>query len=620
MTWLGLAALWHGRRRFVVLDTAFGNGCRFLDAWHHWLDDPCRCDRLWFIAMAAEPPSRQALAAEPRSASVGPLVRRLVAAWPPLTPDLHTLRFEQGRVQLQLVIGSASKWLSRIEAQVDAFLLHDFGMADGVDAPPEADRPDPRRFKRLARLAAPQAVLFGPSDSLLTDEALRRDLRSAGFEPIDSPRDRTSADNGGRLGDVLAAARFAPRFVPRRGPPRPAVAANETLPSHAIVVGAGLAGCAVAWALAEQGVPSTVLERRTTIADAASGNAAGIFHGVVHRDDATHARFNRAAALDAHIQVVVALARHGVAGSVAGMLRVETAPAARVDDMAATLAGLRLPTTYVRAVSAQEANSLAGVALDRPAWHYPGGGWVDPRGLARAYLERTAALLPASAPDLRVGMTVDAIRQSGDAWDVLDDRGEVIVSSSVLVLANADDALRLLGDPDWPIAPSRGQVSACDASRLPSTLLPRLPITGSGYVLPPIDGSMWFGATATRDDDAGLRVADHRTNIARLGVLLPGLPDLDERLLGGRIGFRASSRDRLPAVGPIPQSGAAGLHVCIALGSRGIAWSGLCAQVVAAQICGAPAPLPADLLRAIDPARFASRDPRSPGRDAMLVR
>jgi tRNA 5-methylaminomethyl-2-thiouridine biosynthesis bifunctional protein len=53
---------------------------------------------------------------------------------------------------------------------------------------------------------------------------------------------------------------------------------------------------------------------------------------------------------------------------------------------------------------------------------------------------------------------------------------------------------------------------------------------------------------------------------------------------------------------------APGLFVCCALGSRGIASAALGAEVLAAAITAAPLPAEADLLDAIDPARFLTRD------------
>ena len=53
-----------------------------------------------------------------------------------------------------------------------------------------------------------------------------------------------------------------------------------------------------------------------------------------------------------------------------------------------------------------------------------------------------------------------------------------------------------------------------------------------------------------------------------------------------------------------------GLYVFGALGSRGITWSALGAQVLASSVTGAPSPIGASLLDAVDPARFVSRQVR----------
>jgi tRNA 5-methylaminomethyl-2-thiouridine biosynthesis bifunctional protein len=50
------------------------------------------------------------------------------------------------------------------------------------------------------------------------------------------------------------------------------------------------------------------------------------------------------------------------------------------------------------------------------------------------------------------------------------------------------------------------------------------------------------------------------------------------------------------------------LHM--ALGSRGLTTAALGGELIAAQICGAPWPLEADLADAIDPARFVLRTSR----------
>ena len=55
-----------------------------------------------------------------------------------------------------------------------------------------------------------------------------------------------------------------------------------------------------------------------------------------------------------------------------------------------------------------------------------------------------------------------------------------------------------------------------------------------------------------------------------------------------------------------------GLFMFAALGARGITTAALGAQLLAASIAGGPSPVEADLLDAVDPARFAVRDRRRP--------
>ena len=209
-----------------------------------------------------------------------------------------------------------------------------------------------------------------------------------------------------------------------------------------------------------------------------------------------------------------------------------------------------------------------------------------------------------------------------------------------MVLANAGAALDLLGGSPLPLRPSRGQISGIASARWPAGDALRLPLAGSGYLLPPLDGTTWFGATADEADaDPAVRAADHRANLApprQLVAAVPSLATLEP--LDGRVGWRWAGTDRLPLIGPVPAAAiGAGLGVDVAadasprpeqprfaprvpglfvfagLGSRGIAASALGAQVLAAGITGAPLPLEADLLDAIDPARFASRAFRRSG-------
>ena len=134
---------------------------------------------------------------------------------------------------------------------------------------------------------------------------------------------------------------------------------------------------------------------------------------------------------------------------------------------------------------------------------------------------------------------------------------------------------------------------------------------------------MLFGATnQADDDDPRLRDSDHADNRARLALLIGADALHESAALQGRVGWRAATPNRLPLVGPAPDLEAprpsradaprlmprqAGLCLHTGLGSRGLTTVTLCAELIAAQVSGAPWPLEADLIDAIDPARLALR-------------
>ncbi|CAN7281205.1 FAD-dependent 5-carboxymethylaminomethyl-2-thiouridine(34) oxidoreductase MnmC [Rhizobacter sp. LjRoot28] len=581
---LALPARWQGRERFAVLIDDFGEGDAVARLWAEWSADPARSNRIDIVAIAGSPLQSGAF-----SQACARLGLSTPHAWPPSTPDLHTLSLADGRVNLFLACGERRAAWRELVGQVDAFLLVSSEI-DAVALP-----------KAMARLAAPEATVTTIGEP---PPELRNALRARGFELLPS-------------GQPFAC--YRPRFTPSRMPLHAAPGARA--PGRALVIGAGLAGAATAAALARHGWRSTVLERGPAPALEGSGNPAGLFHGTVNPDDGPHARFNRVASFAAAEAVRHAVERHGVKGSADGLLRLEQAGTDPV-RMQALLTRLGLGRDYVQALDPEQAAHRSGLPLQQPAWFYPMGGWVHPAGLARALLADAGALC-----ELRLGTAVARIERRDGVWHALDESDAVVDQASVIVLANAQDALRLAGCAAWPVRPVRGQIST---AAMPSHLqLPRLPVAGGGYIIPPLDGRLLFGATAQAGDmDPALREADHRYNLAQLQRLLAQPLELDVSALGGRTGWRCVSDDRLPLIGAVPEPNAVhaaaaeqarfvarqeGLYVFSGLGSRGITWGALGGQLVASMIAGAPAPVSASLIEAVDPARFAIRAARRVG-------
>ena len=579
---------WRGRARFVILETGFGLGNNFLATWAAWREDAQRSERLFFVSIEKHPPTRTDLARAHAASPEPALAAQLVEAWPALTPNLHRLVFEAGRVQLLLALGDVRDWLAELVAAVDAFYL------DGFAPAKNPDMWDAYTLKRLARLAAPGATAATWSVA----RGVRDGLTAAGFEVQRVP--------GFASKGQMCVAEYRPRHETERPAGRMALAPQAR---EVLIVGAGLAGAACAHALREQGIACRVLEARPGPAQAGSGNPGGLFHGTLNPDDGLHARFNRAAALAT--ERLLKTIGPDLPWLQRGLLRLETRYG--LDEMQALLARLGLPADYVQALDASEAAASCGLPLQQPAWFYPGGGALPPQAYVRALLGDTPLLS---------GHAVAALRQDGHAWSVLDAEGRTIASADALVLATGHETPALLASlrtaiPSWPLQAQRGQIS-----NIPAGLgwpVPALPVAGAGYAIADGQGGLWCGATAQDGDlDVTLRDGDHAANLAQYRALAGVDAVIGDAPLAGRVGWRLLAPDRLPLVGGLPMSEhqgrqdqvrlwpeLPGLAVCTGLASRGIGWAALCGQALASRLSGAPVPLEAGLLDAIAPARFA---------------
>lgn len=594
----GLPERWRGRREFVVLETGFGLGNNFLATWHAWRADPARCERLVFLSIEKHPLRASDLAAVHREHRWPELVGELLARWPVATPNLHRVEFEHGRVLLILALGDVEDLLPELQARADALYL------DGFAPAKNREMWSPSVFHQLARLAAPGATAATWSAA----RAVRDGLSAAGFHV------ETAPGFGGKRD--MTVARHAPRHQPR-GPV--ALEGADVARREALIVGGGLAGASVAAALAVRGWACTVFDRHATAAQEGSGNPGGLYRGIVNRQDGPHARLHRSAAL--HLAALVDRLRPALVGGFDGLLRLESLLAsdeeATLAQMRALLDALGLPPPYAQAVDAGHASEKAGIRLTSPAWFFPSGGWLRPASLVSHWL-RTPGV------QWRGDARVEALHAVPQGWQLRGAHGEVLAQAPVVVLANAADAARLAPSPAWRLRAVRGQITGVPADS-PGLRAPHVPVASAGYVLPAHDGWVWCGATAQADDpDGTVREADHLHNLEQL-ARLTGHPVLPPPLaLRGRVGWRAVTEDRLPLVGPVPDDEAAqaspqrltqprhvprrqGLYLCTGLGSRGITWSALCGEVLAAWIDGSPLPVEADLRDALDPARFISR-------------
>jgi tRNA 5-methylaminomethyl-2-thiouridine biosynthesis bifunctional protein len=259
------------------------------------------------------------------------------------------------------------------------------------------------------------------------------------------------------------------------------------------------------------------------------------------------------------------------------------------------------------AIIARGARQLAVTERDpRRFGKIAGSGLFPPGGLAlegsdlrleRALVVEPPVLLAALAAGIpRLTAAVASLEPSERGWRLLDAAGALILEADAVVLAAGADSPRLA--PGLDLRPVRGQASWTTQP------FPAGPATaGGGYAIPTREGQL-FGATHDRGrTDTEILAEDNQRNLA---TLAKGLPDLAARLsdqpLSARASLRATTRDHLPLAGAIGPN----FHSLGGLGSRGFCLAPLLASHIAACLSGAPSPMPAALIRLVDPARFAS--------------
>ena len=560
-----LAERWRDRDAFVILETGFGIGLNFLAAWDAWRADAHHPHRLHFVSVEQRPFARADLAAalEPIE-ELRPLARALAAVWPEPLAGFHRLHFDDGKVILTLLFGDARAMLPQLVATADAFFLDGFAPAKN----PGIWSPDVVR--ELGRLAAPGATLA----TWTVAGGVRSALADAGFRIEKRP-------GFGAKREMLAGRREAqPRGAVRRE-------------RHALVVGAGLAGTLLAERLASREWSVDLVDARAE----RSVPAVGLLRPIVNLRDAVNAQASRGAFLYA-LQHYRALQHDGyhLQWDRCGLLQL-----ADGDDEAARFEAIvrsqGFPESFLQFADGARAAGIAGRPVRGPGWWFPQGAWVAPDSLATASMARAAGRVRRL-----MARDVQRIEREGHVWRALDSDDRVIAESPTLVLANAADAARLLPQARLRLASVRGQVSYLPPA--PERALGVI-VSGTGYVAPLEGGGPAAGARYHHADfDGSVRAEDHRGNLARAESMLPGFTaGLVAEDLGGWTGYRTTVPDRLPIFGA---TAIEGVHLATGLGSRGLLWGPLGAELLASQLEEEPQPLSRDLGGALSPRRFLS--------------
>lgn len=538
LTGCSLPDAWANRRCFTVGELGFGTGLNIAALLTLWQDTRPPNAHLSIFSVEAHPMSAaDAARALSRWPAIAQAADALIAHWPGPARGFHHLDLPAFNASLDLAVLDAAEALTAWTGRADAWFL------DGFAPAANPAMWSPQLMAQVAARSAPGAR----AATFTVAGAVRRGLAEAGFSVSKQPgfgrkRERTEA--------VL-----------------PGLATDPAVPTVAIL-GAGIAGAALARAFRRHGLEPQIFDPAGPAA-AASGNAAALMTPRLDAGEGPPARLfaqafrHAVAAYDSLPAAILALGARHLADSDRDPARFQRIAASALHDPG-TL------TAFDDAIAIHD-----GLVLDPhvliPAWTGP----VDRRAVNR-------------------------LEPRGAGWRLLGSDNEILADVDAVILCAGHGTAALA---DLPLQPVRGQATIAAGADIAE------PLSFGAYAIPS-PGGVLFGASHLRDQtDTAVRPEEEASNLALIAARLPDLAaELAARPLTSRAAIRAATPDHLPLAGPVPDR--PGLFVLSGFGGRGFCVAPLLADHLAATILAYPSPLPADLADAIDPDRFRKRQSR----------
>lgn len=359
--------------------------------------------------------------------------------------------------------------------------------------------------------------------------------------------------------------------------------ANITSPGIA-VIGAGIAGACLARTLSQRGADVQVFDQASGPAEGTSGNPMALVMPRLDAADTAQARL----LIDAYLSA---------------------------QSFYADLPGVSVTETVHRPRDAKEAERFEKVLADPPLAleqleALSGGGLLHKKSL----ILKPAELLPVLLDDIPVSwnqhaeIDPDGLSVNGDSFDAI-----------ILAAGWQLDTLT----PDLAITGRLGQIEWLETQ----VDAPPSAVAQGHYALAKGRQRLW-GATFA-DHSGGLPEIDAAAqdeNARALDILNPyWRQEVTRRTVNSRAGVRATTADRLPLIGALPDVAALradrpalerqqwktdpeayavpGMFVSGGFGSRGFTWAPWAAAILSAQLFGDPAPARRDSLQAIVPNR-----------------
>ncbi|WP_367605580.1 bifunctional tRNA (5-methylaminomethyl-2-thiouridine)(34)-methyltransferase MnmD/FAD-dependent 5-carboxymethylaminomethyl-2-thiouridine(34) oxidoreductase MnmC [Legionella sp. W05-934-2] len=585
---------------FVIAETGFGTGLNFLLTMRLWEAQGLKKNTLHYYACEKHPLK---LADLTKALTFWPeltkYAQQLIESYPALIPGFHSIEFENG-VCLTLifadVVTSMEKLIPSCEGMIDSWYL------DGFSPAKNQSMWTPQLFAYISKLSHQQTQLATFSCARMVKDGLVQ----AGFtykktKGYGQKREmiqaiKTNQSNNHKLLKKKSLWEFGQYKKPSK--------------QNALVIGAGLAGCMIAYHLAKLGWQITVLDKGAQPGVGASANPRAVIFPSFSAYDSPLSQIMLQAYPHA-IRFYQQFDMTGIEHEFNGMISLE--PAETYNPI--FLHWLETLSPMVEFLSEAELSKKAGLNITGKGLWFPKSGWINSQQLCQKLLDHDMI-------DFIGNTNISTLNHDDNHWHVNNHHAEVVI------LANGWQMKEYSQTNYLPLRTIKGQMTAL-TSTTQSDLL-RVPVCCNGHVLPATDGYHYTGATFEIDRlEAIASLEADRQNLHTLNAI-PLDCEWSKEVVNHWCGIRTTINDYMPVVGSIPNQEKfinnfkafekdanrfienrdpfeTNLYALTGFGSRGLTTIPLCASYLAKLIANHPLNMPHNLLSAIAPARFLYR-------------
>ncbi len=579
--------------RIRILELGFGAGLNFTVTVEKWI----RCRKpgsvLEYFSIEKNPVPFSILEEFYSSLNVAPAVKfSLLEKYKYIKKGLNKLIFNEYGVSLFLIADDLSDALNEVQDDIHIFFLDGFSPSK-----------NPEMWSEPVFLKMAELSVNGSSFSTYSCASfVRRNAEAAGFsiETLKGFGRKKKMLRGFIRKDNEKITNFNYFSIQK-----------ERICSEVVILGAGLAGCSLAYDLAKKGIRSRIVDRGTVPASEGSGNPAGIFnpklalgkneisllsiYGYMHFQ-------RRLSELQNYLNEDV-FRRTGVFHILKGDEK----------DKAERLISISGLEKRFCQISEQYGHS--GIL-------FPESGWISPAFLCQLYLNLASGFTETS-----FGTEIESAETDGNKWMLKIFGSDSVIETENLVLANAFDISRFAALSEIPFRRNRGQIIF-----FPSFLMKKeirhTVMYDEGYFIPANDKFVIGTVYDHHDFRTELNLDDCRSLFEKFSSFFPGYLD-DPGAFEGRVGFRAWLPDHLPVCGPVPdwefyksaysrtvrggRRDAAepkyqkGLYVLSGLASRGMLFSSILSEYLSSVMTGESVPMDRKMCESVHPARFLLR-------------